>query len=318
MAIDSLLLAAFGGPTKGTCIKHGADCPSEARCFVSGIFGDNPARQARVDEVVKHYEALGGYSKFNEITDAQADAIKAELKKRGHDLNVFVGYDHWAPHISDKVKELADAGCKEFLALVMAPHQSSLSWDGYLRRVTEGLDALEGNKPVWAGVAEPWWNKSGFIESIAEHIVVAADKIGADVTSSETGILLSSHAVPESLIKNSPYTTQIAETAELVAKQLGAANWMVSYQSGPSDSSIPWTQPILEKALPMLVEKGASKIIGAPIGFLCDNVEVLYDLGVEGQEEASKAGVEYISAEAVNLSPKFINLLADQIEAKLK
>lgn len=317
MAIDSLLIAGFGGPTKGTCLKHGADCPSEARCFVSGIFGDNPARQARVDEVVKHYEALGGYSKFNEITEAQADAIKAELNKRGHELNIYVGYDHWAPHIADKVKELSDAGSKKFLTLVMSPHQSSLSWDGYLRRVTEGLDALEGDKPEWAGVAEPWWNKSGFIDSIAEHTTAAANSIDADIKSNETGLLLSAHAVPESLIKTSPYTEQIAETAKLVAKKLGASNWMVSYQSGPSDSNIPWTQPILEKALPELVERGAKKIIGTPIGFLCDNVEVLYDLGVEGKAEAGKAGIEYISAEAVNLNPKFISLLADQVEAKL-
>ncbi|MHC4840913.1 MAG: ferrochelatase [Planctomycetota bacterium] len=316
MTTDTLLVVGFGGPTEGCCKKHN-ECPGEARCFVSGIFGDNPARQARVDEVVAHYEALGGFSKFNEITEAQAAAVQAELKSRGHDLKLFVGYDHWVPHIADKVKELSDAGSKHFVTLVMSPHQSSISWDGYLRRVTEGMDALEGEKPKWAGVVDPWWNKAGFIDAIAEHVTAAADKIDADLGSPETGLMLSAHSVPESLVKTSPYTEQIAETAELVAKKLGAANWMVSYQSGPSDSNIPWTRPFLEEAIPTLAEKGAKKIIGAPIGFLCDNVEVLYDLGVEGNDEAAKLGVEYVSAEAVNLNSKFIKLLADQVEAKL-
>ncbi|MDC1142356.1 ferrochelatase [Planctomycetota bacterium] len=316
MTADTLLVIGFGGPTEGCCKKHD-ECPGEAHCFVSGIFGDNPARQARVGEVVAHYEALGGFSKFNEITEAQAAAVQAELKSRGHDLNIFVGYDHWNPHISKKVKELADAGSKKFLTLVMSPHQSSISWDGYLRRVTEGMDALTNDKPVWAGVVDPWWNKAGFIDALAEHIEVAASAINADVTSNDTGLILSAHSVPESLVKTSPYTQQIAETAKLVAEKLGAANWMVAYQSGPSDSRIPWTSPFLEDAIPALVGKGAKKVIGAPIGFLCDNVEVLYDLGVEGKEEATKLGVEYISAEAVNLNPKFIKLLADQVEAKL-
>lgn len=313
MTIDNLMVVAFGGPTKECCGKH-AECPGQAFCFVNGIFGDNPARRARVDEVVEHYKFFGGFSRFNEITEAQANAIRAELKKRGHDLKLTVGYDHWMPWIADQVAKVDG----EFLVMVMTPHQSAVSWDAYLRRVTEGLEKLdESSRPKWAGVVEPFWNKPGFIEALADRVREAAKAINADLTNSSTGLVLSAHAIPMSLVKTSKYVEQIKETAELVAAKVGAANWMVAYQSAPSDSKIEWTTPYLERAIEELKEGGARRIVAAPIGFLCDNVEVLYDLGVEGKNKADDLDVPFAAAQAVNTHPAFIKQLADNVEAKL-
>jgi ferrochelatase len=317
MSADHLLVVAFGGPTPGCCKRHDP-CPGEAHCFVSGIFGDNPARAARVAEVVDHYKAQGGFSRFNEITEAQAHAVQAELARRGIKLGVTVGYDHWQPHIADKVVAMAEGGAREFITLVMTPHQSSVSWDAYLRRVSEGLDKLpESGRPRWTGVCDPFWNKPGFIDALADRISTAARKLGANLKTRETGLLLSAHAVPLPIVRTSQYTQQIAETAKLVAARLESANWAVGYQSAPSDSKIEWTTPYIEHAMDKLKEAGAKRIVAAPIGFLCDNVEVLYDLGVEGREHAAKLGVEFEAAEAVNTHPAFINMLADQVQAAL-
>ena len=313
MPITDLLIVAFGGPTDECCGKH-AECPGQAFCFVNGIFGDNPARRARVDEVVEHYVELGGFSRFNEITEAQGEALRAELAKRGHELRVTVGYDHWMPYIADQVGKLEG----EFLVLVMAPHQSSISWDAYLRRVSEGLDKLdEAKRPKWAGVVEPFWNKTGFVDALAERIRSAADTIDADLTNSATGLVLSAHAVPMPVTKTSNYVDQIKETAELVASKLCANNWAVAYQSAPSDSKIEWTTPYLDHVMNEMKEAGAQKIVAAPIGFLCDNVEVLHDLGVEGDELARELGISFAVAEAVNTHDAFIRQLADNVEAKL-
>lgn len=313
MAIDDLLVTAFGGPTKECCGKH-AECPGQAFCFVNGIFGDNPARRARVDEVVEHYKFFGGFSRFNEITEAQAQAVQAELKQRGHDLKLTVGYDHWMPYIADQVAKVDG----EFLVLVMTPHQSAVSWDAYLRRVSEGLEKLdESSRPKWAGVVDPFWNKPGFIEALADRVREAAASLKADLTNSATGLVLSAHAIPMSLVKTSRYVEQIKETAELVAARVGAANWMVAYQSAPSDSKIEWTTPYLERAIEELKEGGARKIVAAPIGFLCDNVEVLYDLGVEGKSKADELDLPFAAAQAVNTHPAFIRQLADNVEAKI-
>jgi ferrochelatase len=316
MAITDLLVVGFGGPTHECCQKY-AECPGQAFCFVNGIFGDNPARRVRVNEVVEHYKHLGGFSRFNEITHAQAVSLGAELEARGHKLRVRVGYDHWMPYIADEV--VAMKGVDEFLVLVMAPHQSSVSWDGYLRRVSEGLERVdESQRPKWAGVVDPFWNKPGFIEAVADKISAAAKTIKADLKNSATGLLLSAHAVPMPVVKTSQYVQQIRETAELVAARLGANNWMVGYQSAPSDSRIEWTTPYLGRAIEELKESGAQKIVAAPIGFLCDNVEVLYDLGIEAGAIAKAHALPYVTAEAVNTHPAFIGQLADNVEAKLR
>ena len=317
MSADHLLIVGFGGPTPDKTAHESGK--SEAYRFVSGIFGDNPARQARVDEVVKHYEALGGFSKFNEITEAQADALGGELRRRGIELKILCGFDHWRPHIADRVTDLAQAGCREFLTLVMSPHQSAVSWDGYLRRVSEGLDALDEDKrPKLVGVVEPWWNRAGFIEAVADRIAAAAKELGASLAAEDCGLLLSAHAVPLSIVKTSPYIRQVEETAKLVAEKTGAKHWRVGYQSAPSDSRIPWTEPFIAEAMEQLNGLGAVKVVGAPIGFLCDNLEVLYDLGVEGARIAEGLKVKFKRAEAVNVHKAFIALLADQVEAKLK
>lgn len=312
-SVKELLVVGFGGPTPGCCGKF-KQCPGEAYCFVSGIFGDNPARKRRIDEVVEHYKHLGGFSRFNEITEAQAAAVGEELARRGLDLEVRVGYDHWMPHIAQRVAEIEG----EFVVLVMSPHQSSVSWDGYLRRVSEGLDALpEERRPKWAGVADPWWNRPGFIEAIADRVREAAASINANVADPTTGLLLSAHAVPMPVVRTAPYQKQIDETAALVARLVGSKTWIVGYQSAPTDSNIPWTTPYLDDAIEALKSRGATRVIAAPIGFLCDNVEVLYDMGVEARQKAESLGLGFAAAGAVGTHPDFVRLLADQVQAKL-
>lgn len=310
---QEILMVAFGGPTEGCC-GHFDECPGEAYCFVSGIFGHNPARKARIDEVAAHYTALGGFSRFNEITMAQAEALQAELAKRGVEANVRCGFDHWAPHIADKVAEIANDGAKDFLAMVMSPHQSSVSWDGYLRRISEGLDALDGNKPEWTGVTDPFWNAEGFVDALAARATEAQPEGFGDAS---VGLLMSAHSVPEPVAKTAPYVNQIVETAKLVAEKLGAANHVVGFQSAPEDSRIPWTTPFLPEAIATLKEQGATRVVGLPIGFLCDNVEVAYDLGIEGREASEQAGLTFALTEAVNTHPAFIAMLADRVQAKL-
>jgi ferrochelatase len=313
-----LFIAAFGGPTPGCC-KRFDPCPGEAHCFVSGVFGFNEARKSRVDEVAAHYKELGGYSKFNEITEKQAAATKKELARRGHKINVQVGYYHWNPYIIARVEEMARAGCKSFVSLVLAPHQSSVSWDAYLRRIAEGLEALPKgvNKPEWKGVAEPFFDKLGFIEALADNTRKAAATIKADFTAKDTGVLFSVHAIPMAVAKTSPYVVQVQETAKLLAAKLGSKLTRVGFQSQPTDSRIEWTSPSLENAIAELAKAGAKKIVACAIGFLCDNVEVLYDMGIEGAHEAKKHGVKFAAAEAVNDHPAFIAALADQVEAQL-
>ncbi len=309
-------MVGFGGPTPGCCEQF-APCPGEAYCFVSGIFGHTPARKQRIEEVAAHYLELGGYSRFNAYTERQAAALAAALAQRGTPLQVRCGYHHWRPYVRDVIAAMQADGVREMLVLIMAPHQSSVSWDLYLRIVGEGIAQAGAGAPHVIGVIDPWWNEAGFIDAIAARIEDAAREDGVALRAPETGLLLSAHAVPEPVSRTSPYCQQVEETAALVAATLGLADHTVAYQSQPSDSNIPWTTPVLDKAIDALAEAGKKTIVSAAIGFLCDNVEVLYDLGIEGKKHAEKRGLPFTRAESVHTHPTFIGMLTDRVVAKL-
>ena len=316
-AVDEILIVAFGGPTPGCC-KAFDECPGEARCFVSGIFGHNEARKARIDEVTQHYLDLGGFSDFNKHTQDQADALKAELKKRGHNINIRCGYHHWMPWVRDVIAEQKRDGVGKVLVLIMAPHKSSVSWDLYLRIVGEGITLAGEGAPQVVGVVDSWSEKPGFIKAIAGRIQEACERDGVKIDDPATHLVMSAHSIPAPVARTSTYCKSIEETAKLVADELGVSKYTLAYQSQPSDSKIEWTGPGLEDVIEELGKRGDVKtIVGSAIGFLCDNVEVLHDLGVEGKEEAEKAGMKFVRAESVHTHPEFIALLADQVEAKL-
>ena len=311
-----LLMVAFGGPTPGCCERF-ETCPGEAYCFVSGIFGHNDARRERIDEVVEHYQELGGYSAFNTYTAQQADALVAELERRGIPMRVRCGYHHWPPYVRDVIAEMSADGVTDIVLLIMAPHQSSVSWDLYLRIVGEGLQQVGERAPRVVGVIDPWWNVAGFVDAVSSRIDTAAKAIHADLHAPETGLLLTAHAIPQPVSRTAPYCTQVQETAALVAQQLGVKTYTVAYQSQPTVSTIPWTGPSVEEAIVAFAAAGKTKVVSSAIGFLCDNVEVLYDLGVEGKRSADAHGLTFTRAESVHSHPAFIRMLADRVETKL-
>jgi len=312
-----LIMVAFGGPSPGCCERF-ETCPGEAYCFVSGIFGHNDARRERIEEVVAHYRELGGYSAFHAYTAEQADALGAELERRGLPMRVRCGYHHWPPYVRDVIAEMSADGVADMVILIMAPHQSSVSWDLYLRIVGEGIQQVGEQAPQVLGVVDPWWNSEGFIDAVSSRIDTAAETIGADLNAPDTGLLLTAHAIPQPLSRTAPYCTQVQETAALVAQKLGVAHYTVAYQSQPSVSTIPWTGPSVEEAIAAFAEAGKTKIVSSAIGFLCDNVEVLYDLGMTGKRSADAHAMAFTRAESVHSHPAFISMLADRVEAKLK
>ncbi len=333
---NAILDKKFGAPTitkdgvtvakevelKNPYENMGAQLVREVASKTSDTAGDGTTTatvlaQAIYREGVKNITAGANPMEVKRGIDRAVEAVIAELKKRGHNLKLVCGYFYWNPYILDQVAAMAKAGSKEFMALVMAPQQSAISWDGYLRRIQEGLEALPGEKPQFKAVVDPFFDKPGLIEAWADHSQKAAKGIGAEFTKDDTAVIFSVHAVPQALVKTSPYVKQAETTAQLVAEKIKAKHWKIGYQSQSSDSKINWTEPSLEQAIGALVKAGAKKIVGVPIGFLCDNVEVLYDLGIEGKHEAEKAGAKFAAAEAVNTHPAFIKMLADGVEAKL-
>lgn len=308
---DGVMLVAFGGPTPGCCGERNP-CPGEARCFVEGILGRDAGRETRAAEVSAHYARLGGFSPFNARTEEQAAALAEALAARGLPLPVHSGYRHWRPHVKDVMAAMARAGHRRILVVVMAPHQSTVSWDWYLKVVGEARAALGDEAPAVA-VLDPWWTHPGFVAAWADRVREALAGWPA-ARAARAEIVFTAHAIPQAIARTGPYVRQFRETAEAVAAALGRP-FHVAYQSGPEEPSIPWTEPDIRAFLRARAAPGRD-FVAAPVGFLCDNVEVLYDLDVAARAEAESRGAGFARARTVETHPAFVGMLADLVAAR--
>ena len=308
---DSVLLCGFGGPTPGCCGRR-SDCPQkddgfEATCFVRKILGDDPQQEERVQEVVAHYRHFGGYSPYNERSEAQRLALEAELARRGTALRVELGFRNWPPWYEQGLATLHAAGCRNTLLSILAPHQGKRSWDDYIDEATAARAGMPQG-PAIIGVAEPIYQHPGFIAALADRVRRAAQQLSGD----DWALVMTAHAIPQPA-ERGVYRPQVERSAELLRQHFPDHPWRLGFQSAPSSSRIPWSQPVVEDCLSELNTEGISRVVVIAIGFLVDHIEVRYDLDVELAEHAQQLGLEYQRAGCVDNHPLFISALADRI-----
>lgn len=306
-AYDSLLLVGFGGPTPGCCRQHDP-CPGEAYCFVEGIVGNAPSNAARVKAVANHYIKLGGFSPFNELTFKQADALGAALKKQGIDLPIYVGMRNWTPYLHETIEKMVKRGHYSVLAIIMSAYRSKASWERYQNDVIAAVE-IAGVQTLDIRYLEDLWHLNpGFINAIAERIRIACNDI-SESRFAEAALIFTAHAIPQVAAKASPYPEQFLQTASAVAEVLGT-DFDIAYQSAPDNPTVPWTGPDINDLIREKGDAGVQDVIVSPIGFLCDHVEVLYDLDLEAKATVKACGMNFIRAGTVGEHPEFINMLA--------
>ena len=307
-AYDSILLVGFGGPTLGCCRQHDP-CPGEAYCFVKGIVGNAASNAARVKEVANHYVKLGGFSPFNELTFKQADALGTALRKRGVDSPIYVGMRNWTPYLHETIVKMVEQGHRNVLAIIMSAYRSKASWERYQNDVIAAVETV-GDQTLSIRYLEDLWHlHSGFINAIAERIRIACNGI-SESRFAKAALIFTAHAIPQVAAKTSPYPEQFRQTASAVAEALGT-DFDIAYQSAPDNPTVPWTSPDINDLLREKREAGVQDVIVSPIGFLCDHVEVLYDLDLEARGTAEACGMNFIRAGTVGEHPEFIDMLAN-------
>lgn len=312
---DSILFIGFGGPTPGCCHRLEA-CPGiEALCFVQGIVGDRPASQTRIAEVAAHYTQLGGFSPYNPLTFQQARGVQALLAEQGIHLPVHVGMRHWPPYISTVLRDMAGQGLRRILAVIMAPHQCFASWDWYQQTVEEGLAALAPGLQVT--YLEPWYTHPGYVAAIVDHLQQAAQAMEAD-SLRDAALIYTAHSIPEAMAATSPYTEQFAATAAAATQGLGHPGYRLAYQSQVTGTPRPWLQPDINDAIRQARDEGSRAVLVSPIGFLCDHVEVLYDLDVEARKTAAACDMTFVRAKTVGHHPAFLAMLRDLLVTRLR
>jgi ferrochelatase len=299
--IDAVLLIAFGGPEK----------PDDVRPFLANVTRGRPIPAARLEEVAHHYELIGGRSPLNELTFRQADLLQARLAAQGATLPVYVGMRNWTPYLHETLAAMAAAGVRTALGLILSAHRTEASWDRYQADVDAARARVGAAAPA-VRYAPVWFDRPGFVEAMADRVREAFRPIPAAERPS-TPLVFTAHSVPVPMAEASPYVAQIQESSRLVAARLGHGRWSVAYQSRSGRPQDPWLEPDVGDEIRRLRAGGARHVVVAPIGFVCDHVEVLYDLDVEARGIAGTCGIGFHRAVTVADHPAFIAMLADLV-----
>jgi len=300
-AIDSVLLVAFGGPT----------APHEIRPFLEIVTRGRGIPVERLEEVAHHYEEMpGGRSPLAELTFAQARGLEQALAQSGPALPVFVGMRNWHPFLHETLAEMAGKGARRALAVILSPLRTEASWDRYMQDVAEARARVAGAPEV--GFAPAWFESPRFVAAVADRARAALAEVPADARAS-TRLVFTAHSVPTAMAAASPYVSDLNAASRAVVRRLGPTQWSIAYQSRSGSPRQPWLEPDIGDALRRLAADGARHVVVVPIGFVCDHVEMLYDLDVEARRVAASAGLALHRAAAVNDHPEFVAMLADLV-----
>lgn len=299
---DAVLLIAFGGPTR----------PEEIRPFLARVTEGLAIPPQRLEEVAHHYEAVGGKSPLNEITFRQAKALKDALKNK---LPVYVGMRNAAPFFVETLKQMATDGIKHAVGFILSSHRTEASWERYQKNIADAHAELGAGAPE-VDYCDGWHDHPLFVQTWVELIQTAVTKIDTSSQPS-TPLLFTAHSLPTEMAARSPYVEQLHTSARMIADKLGQQNWSLAFQSRSGRPSDPWLEPDIGDAIRKLADEGQKEVVIAPIGFVCDHVEVLYDLDIAAKKLADGLGVNLIRASCPNDHPTFVRMMAEVITAKM-
>lgn len=295
----AILLMAMGGP----------DSLENVEAFLLDVRGGRPTPPELVEEIRRRYRATGGKSPAVGITKTVAAKLERRLNETGsRRYRVHVGLRHWHPFIKDAYAELLGEQPEQIIALPMAPQRSSLSTGAYRKKVEEAGFAFQSACPV--SYVGSWHRHPKFISAVAESIRRALLKFPAEVRAT-TPVLFTAHSLPERIVAmNDPYPEEVKGTVEAVAALLGSQPIRFAYQSqGRSEEK--WLGPTVESSVEELSRAGHRHVLVAPIGFLCDHVETLYDIDIELKQLAAGLGMGLERMAMLNDSPAMVEILID-------
>jgi ferrochelatase len=282
----AVILMAYGSP----------ETADDIRPYLEDIREGRPVSDAAVAELTERYRRIGGRSPLDEITERQRAALERELG-----LPVRVGMKHWRPRIAEAVEAALADGPERIVGVVLAPHFSALSIAGYRERLEGALDGRAELRFV-----ESWHDHPPFLDVLADR-----------VRGTDAHVIFTAHSLPSRILDSGdPYRDQLVETSRLVAERARLERWSFAFQSA-SETGEPWLGPDILEELEAVHGRGVRKVLVAPVGFVSDHLEILWDLDVEARETAKKLGLELDRIESLNDDPAFIRALAQLVRSTL-
>lgn len=296
-----LLVMAYGTPYKEADIEP---------YYTHIRHGRKPSPEALLD-LTERYQAIGGISPLAKITEDQAYALQDKLNdvQEDYEFQVYIGLKHIDPFIEDAVKQMADDGIKRAASIVLAPHYSTFSVKSYNGRAQEEA-AKYG---IQLDSVVDWYNEAGFIQYWAEKITETYDSM-PEGERDKAVLIVSAHSLPEKILADGdPYTEQLAETARLISEATGVKAYEIGWQS-EGNTPEPWLGPDVQDLTRDLYEqKGYRSFVYAPVGFVSDHLEVLYDNDYECKVVCDEVDANYYRPEMPNTDPLFIQTLAEVV-----
>ncbi len=303
---DALLVVSFGGPEKREDVIP----------FLENVLRGKPVPRERLLEVAEHYYHFDGVSPINQQTRELIAALRAELDAAGISLPIYWGNRNWHPLLPDTLREMSQAGVRRALAFVTSAYSSYSGCRQYRENIQQAQTAL--GEPPQIDKLRAFYNHPEFIAAAVECVAAAWAEIPTN-RQATARIAFTAHSIPSSMAQTSRYVEQLTETCRLVAEQLHVPpeRWQLVYQSRSGRPQDPWLEPDIGDHLRSLKAAGVNDVVVAPVGFLSDHIEVLYDLDDEAQRIAREIGLNMLRAATVGTHPRFIAMIRELIQERL-
>jgi protoporphyrin/coproporphyrin ferrochelatase len=303
---DAILIVSFGGP----------EGRQDVIPFLENVLRGKNVPRERMLEVAEHYYHFAGASPINAQNRDLIAALRLELDRHRLHLPIYWGNRNWHPLLTDTVRAMQADGVRRALAFITSIFSSYSGCRQYLEDIERArAEAGEAAPPI--DRIRPFFNHPGFVSSMAERVEEALRAMPASLRASAQ-IVYTAHSIPLAMARGCPYETQLQESCRLVSEAVGWGDWRLVYQSRSGPPNQTWLEPDVGDYLKQVRAKGAVQaVVVAPIGFMSDHMEVLYDLDVQAKQLCDDLGLTMIRAGTVGTHPQFVSTIRELIEERM-
>jgi ferrochelatase len=299
MNYDAVLLVSFGGP----------EGMEDVIPFLENVLRGRNVPRERMLSVARHYELFGGVSPINQQNRDLIAALEKELEQHGPQLPIYWGNRNWHPLLPDTLRQMTKDGVRNALAFVTSGYSSYSSCRQYLQNIGDAQAAVGPEAPRVEKL-RVFYKHPLFIEANVDHIRAALSQL-EDPAGAH--LVFTAHSIPESMAVNCDYASQLGHTGALIAREFPNKQWHLVYQSRSGSPMQPWLGPDVCDHLRALRDEGVTSVVIAPIGFVSDHMEVVYDLDIEARRVAEEMGMKMVRAQTAGTHPAFVRMIRELI-----
>ncbi|MXY55934.1 MAG: ferrochelatase [Gammaproteobacteria bacterium] len=297
---DAVLVVSFGGP----------EGPDEVMPFLDRVLAGRPVPPPVKARIAERYARFGGVSPINAHAREFIAALEARLAAKGPQLPVYWGNRNSAPLLGDAIRRMADDGIKNAIAYVTSVFSSYSGCRQYREDLFRAAEQEAGAPRI--DKLRVAYNHPGFIAAMADRVREAQA-----IAPEGAALLFTAHSLPVAMAARTDYEAQLDEACALLAHRVGDDNWRLAFQSNNARAGDPWLTPTVEEALASIAASGRSSVVVAPIGFVCDHMEVVMDLDVEARACAEGLGLCYFRARTVGTHPAYVDMVRQLVVERM-